>query len=62
MAEPFAQIVSVLDVDDGDTVGLGESCDEFFVFGIIAVVGQNTEESLLAVESLANLIEALDET
>jgi len=49
VAEPFTQIISVFNVDDGNSVGLGKSCDELLVFGIITVVSQDTEESLLAV-------------
>ena len=42
---------------DFDTYG-----DEFLVLGVLAVSSEHADESLLSIESLENLIEALNET
>jgi hypothetical protein len=36
--------------------------DEFLVLGIFAVLGEHAQEGLLAVESLANLVQSFHKT
>lgn len=61
LAEPFAEFGSLLDLEERDVVGLAEGSDELLVLGIIAVTGENAEESLLAIEGLGNFVESLNE-
>jgi hypothetical protein len=62
VTEPLTEVHLVLNVDEGDTVGLGKSLNELLVLGVIAILGEDAEESLLAVKSLADFVEALNET
>ena len=61
VAEPLTEVHLLLNVDEGDTVGLGKSLDELLVLGVIAILGEDAKESLLAVKSLADFVEALNE-
>ena len=36
--------------------------DELLIFGIVAVLGKDAENSLLTIKGFANLVEALHET
>jgi len=62
VAEPLADVVTVLDGDQGDVVGLCEGGDQLLVLGIVAVVSENAENGFFAVKSLADLVEALNKT
>jgi len=62
VAEPFTELGAVFNLDDGDVVGLGEGIDKLEVLRVVAVFGENAEDSLLAVEGLADLVESLNET
>ena len=41
---------------------LGESGDELFVLGVIAVLSENAEVGILSVKSLTDLVESLNKT
>jgi hypothetical protein len=62
VAEPLTEVKLLLDGDHGDTVGLSESLNELLVLGVIAVLGEDAKKGLLAVKSLADFVEALNET
>ena len=62
LAEPLAQLRSLLNLEEGDIVLLAESTDELLVLGVFAVFGEHAEEGLLAVESLANLVQSFHQT
>lgn len=62
VTEPLTELQSAFNFDDGGTVLLGQSADELLVLAVVAVSGEDADESLLAVKSLAHFIEALNET
>ena len=62
LSEPFTEILSSLDSDEWDIVLFSEAGNEFFVFWIITVVGENAEESGFFVKSFTNLVKSFDET
>jgi len=62
LAEPLAQLSSLLNLEEGDVVLLAEGGDEFLVLGIFAVFSEDAEEGLLAIESLANLVQSFHQT
>jgi len=62
VTEPDTNVVTAFNADHGDAVRLGEGGDELLVLWVVAVVGEDAKECLLAVKSLANFIESLDET
>ena len=62
VAEPLTKLGAVLNLDHGDVVLLGEGVDELEVLGVVAVLGEDAELSVLAVEGLADLVESLNET
>lgn len=61
MAEPLTKFETLLNWDHWATIRLGESLNELLVLGIIAVLGKNADKSLLAVNCLADFVEALNE-
>ena len=62
LSEPFSEILSFGDGDEWDFVLLGEGSDELLIFGIITVISQNTEDSILSIEGFTNLVESFNET
>ena len=62
LAQPLANVLPLLDLQEGDVVGLAEGGNELLVLGIFAILGEDAEESLLAVECLDDLVETLDDT
>jgi hypothetical protein len=62
LAEPLAQLSSLLNLEERDVVLLAEGGDKLFVLGIFAVFGEDAEEGLLAIESLANLVQSFHQT
>lgn len=75
LAEPLAQLSSLLNLEERDVVGLAESLlkiclvkvgwtysDELLVLGVFAVLSENAEEGFLAVECLANLVQSFHQT
>lgn len=61
VAKPLTEVHLGLDVDEGDAVGLSEGLDELLVLGVVTILGEDAKESLLAVKSLADFVEALNE-
>ena len=62
VAEPFAELVALFDVDDGDVVVLGKGGHELHVLGVFAVLGEDAKNGFLAVKSLADLVETFHKT
>ena len=62
LTEPFSEFGSAVDLDEWDLVLLGKGGDGLLVNGIITVLGENADESILSIKSLTNLVESLDET
>jgi len=62
LTEPLAELSSLLDLEQGDVVGLAEGGDQLLVLGVFAVLGQHAQERLLAVECLANLVQSFHQT
>mgnify|MGYP000159159243 CR=1 FL=1 len=62
LAKPLTEFGAGLNGDERDLVHLGEGSDELLVLGIFAVVGEDAQVSLVGIEMLADLVEALDNT
>ena len=62
LTEPLAELSSLLNLEEGNVVGLAEGGDELLVLGVLAVLRENAEEGLLAVECLANLVQSFHQT
>ena len=62
LTSPFSKIFSGGNSNEWDLVLLGESSDELLIFGIITIFSQNTQECVLSVESLANLVQSFYDT
>ena len=60
LSEPLAELLSVVDFNKRDLVLLGKGSDELLVFWVFAVLGEDAEVSILSVQSLTDLVEALD--
>jgi len=61
LTNPFAELLSGVNVNEGNLVLLGKSRDELLVLGIIAVISEDAKVSILSVKGLANLVESLNE-
>jgi hypothetical protein len=62
VTEPLTEFVTGGNFDKRDLSSLGEGSDGLSVLGIITVFGEDAEEGFLAIESLADLVEALNES
>ena len=62
LSEPLSELLSGLNLDEWDFVLLGEGGDELDVLGVIAVLGEDAEISILSVQSLTDLVKTLNET
>ena len=62
LSEPLSELLSGLNLDEWDLVLLGKGGDELDVLGVVAVLGENAEISVLSVEGLTNLVETFNET
>ena len=62
VAQPLADVHAGVDRDHGDAVGLGQRGDELLVLGVVAVLSEDAEQRLFAVQGLADFVEALNET
>ena len=62
LSEPLSELLSGLNLNEWDFVLLGEGGDELDVLGVIAVLGEDAEISILSVQSLTDLVETLNET
>lgn len=62
LSEPLAELLSGVNLDEWDLVLLGKSSDELLVFWVFAVLGEDAKVSILSVQSLTDLVEALNAT
>ena len=62
LTNPLSEGLSLVDLDEGDLVLLGESGDQLLVDGVVAVLGEDAQVAVLLVEGLADLVEAFDDT
>ena len=62
LTEPLAQLGSLLDLEKGDVVGLAQRGNELLVLGVLAVLRENAQKGLLAIECLANLVQSFHQT
>ena len=62
LSEPLSELLSGLNFDEWDFVLLGEGGDELDVLGVIAVLGEDAQISILSVQSLTDLVKTLNET
>ena len=62
LSEPKSKILSGVNFDKWDFVLLGKSGNELLVFGIITILGEDAEISILSVQSLTDLVKTLNET
>lgn len=62
LSEPLAELLSGVNFDQWDLVLLGKGSDKLLVFWVFAVLGEDAEVSILSVQSLTDLVEALNAT
>lgn len=62
LAEPLTELLSGVNLDEGDLVLLGKSSDDLLVLGVVAVGGENAQVGLLGIQRLSNLVQSLNNT
>jgi hypothetical protein len=62
LSEPKSKILSGVNFDKWDLVLLGKSGNEFLVFWIITVLGEDAKVSIFSIQSLTDLVKTLNET
>ena len=62
LTEPLSELLSGVNLDEWDFVLLGKGGDELDVFGIITVLGEDAEISILSIQGFSDLVETLNET
>ena len=60
LSKPFSEILSFGDGDEWDFVLLGKGGDKFLVLWVFAVLGEDAKVSILSIQSLTDLVEALN--
>ena len=60
LSKPLSELTSGVNLDEWDFVLLGKGGDELFVFWIFTVLSEDAEVSILSVQSLTDLVEALN--
>lgn len=60
LSEPLAELLSRINLDEWDLVLLGKSSDELLVLWVFAVLCEDAKVGILSVQSLTNLVEALN--
>lgn len=59
---PFSELLVRVDADQRDLMFIAEGSDELLVLGLIAALGQDGENSLSLVQSLAGLVDSMNES
>lgn len=59
---PFSQLLVGIDTDQWNLVLIAQSRDEFLVLGLVAAFGQDAENSLTLVQSLAGFVNTMDQS
>jgi hypothetical protein len=62
VTDPFTELNTGINSNERHVVGLGEGVNKLGVLGVFAISGEDDKHGFLAVNSLANLVKALNET